>query len=57
MKEKINAVYETLQKLNIQPTRDNMSKLLGCLNVLQEVFEEIKEMEDRSHERPKDCTG
>lgn len=38
---KIQAVINTLESLNIPATYDNMNKLLGCLQALAEVRDAI----------------
>ena len=38
---KIQAIMNTLQELNIPATVDNMSKLLGCQQLLAEVRDEL----------------
>lgn len=45
MKEKLKAIYSTLQTLSITTTYDNMNKLLGCLQALQEVYDELSQEE------------
>lgn len=50
MKEKLKAVYSTLQTLNIPPTYDNLNKLLGCLQALSEVYDELEREEKRNVE-------
>ena len=57
MKEKINACYQRIQTLDIQPTKNNMEKLLQTLYELKEVFDElVKEETDngRTEDRPAD---
>ena len=41
MREKLAAVFERLQTLDIQPTEENMKKLLLTLNDLREIYEEL----------------
>ena len=52
MKNKIKAVIDTLQKLNIQSTYDNMSKLIGCIQVLDDIYKEldIAERKDKNED-------
>ena len=45
MKEKLKAIYSTLQTLSIATTYDNMNKLLGCLQALREVYDELSQEE------------
>ena len=45
MKEKIEAAYNRLQQLEIQPTLPNMEKLLQSLYDLREVYQELERME------------
>ena len=44
---KIQAVINTLQSLNIPATVDNMGKLLGCVQVLDEVKNNLGRKEDQ----------
>ena len=37
MEDRLMAVINTLQTLNIQPTVENMQTLLGCIQVLSQV--------------------
>ena len=46
MKEKISAIYERLQTLDILPTKRNMEKLITTLYELEEVFKEIERTEN-----------
>ena len=39
---KVNAVLNTLQELDIKPTYENMNKLFGCFHVLADVRDELK---------------
>ena len=39
---KINAVINTLQAMTIPSTEDNLTKMLGCLQVLTEVKEALE---------------
>ena len=59
MKEKINACYERLQKLAIQPTKNNMEILLQTLYDLQEVYRELEGTENAGTENraPSDSDG
>jgi len=41
MKERLAAIFERLQTLDIQPTEENMKKLLLTLNDLREIYEEL----------------
>jgi len=43
--EELQKVINTLELLDIRPTYDNMSKLLGCMQVLVEVRDDIKKQE------------
>jgi len=43
--EELQKVINTLELLDIRPTYDNMSKLLGCMQVLAEVRDDIKKQE------------
>lgn len=45
MRKKIEACFKRLQTLSIQPTRDNMEKLLQTLYDLEEVYNKLKEDE------------
>ena len=40
----IQAIISTLESLNITPTYDNMSKLLGCMQVLEGIRDKLKDM-------------
>lgn len=40
--EKLRAIRQTLEKLHIEATYDNMSKLLGCLQALDALIEEAE---------------
>ena len=46
MKEKLEKIYERLQRLNIQPTKDNMEILLQTLYDIREVYNALKEAEE-----------
>ena len=46
MTEKLEACFDRLQTLNIQPTQSNMEKLLQTLYDLKEVYEKLKEGEN-----------
>jgi len=41
MKQKIKAVIDTLQTLTIKTTYDNMAKLVGCIQTLDDVYKEM----------------
>ena len=41
MDQQIRNVMATLQTLDIKPTYDNMNKLLGCLQVLDNVWNSL----------------
>ena len=43
MKEKIEACFDRLQKLDIKPTLNNMELLVQTLYDLREVYNELKE--------------
>ena len=45
MKDKINAVFEALKKLNIAATPGNVSIMTGVYNMLKEVYAELEEKE------------
>ena len=42
MIEKLKAVFERLQVLDIKPTKRNMENLLQCLYDLQDVYNELE---------------
>lgn len=44
--EKIQAVINTLETLDIKSTFDNTNKMLGCFQVLAEVRDAIKSVEE-----------
>lgn len=53
MKEKLEAVYNRLQTLDIKPTKTNMESLLRCLYDLQEVYKGLtKEAEPDGTDGP-----
>jgi hypothetical protein len=54
MKEKLKAIYSTLQTLSITTTYDNMNKLLGCLQALQQVYDELSQEEHTNVESSSD---
>ena len=43
MKEKLEAIFERLQSLDIKATKDNMEKLLQTLYDLQDIYRRITE--------------
>ena len=45
---KIQAVINTLQSLNIPATMDNMGKLMGCVQVLEEVKNNLNRKEEQN---------
>ena len=45
MKDKINAVYERLQTIDIMPTKGNLEKLLQSLYDLRDVYNDLERME------------
>ena len=45
-REKIEACFNRLQTLQIQPTKTNMEKLLQTLYELKEVYDEMGENDD-----------
>lgn len=47
MKEKLAAIFERLQTLDILPTEENMGKLLMTLHELREIYTEL---EGKEHE-------
>lgn len=48
MKEKLEACFERLQNLDIQPTLSNMEKLVQTLYDLREIYKELGENDGRS---------
>lgn len=42
---KIQAVINTLQELDMKPSYTNMDKMLGCLQTLVQVRDSLKEVE------------
>lgn len=46
---KIQAVINTLEGLDIKSTFDNMNKLLGCQQTLADVRDELKRMEVKAN--------
>lgn len=47
LKQDIQNVIATLETLDIKPTYDNMSKLLGCMQVLANVRDRLNEQEEK----------
>ena len=43
---KIRAVISTLEVLDIRSTYDNMNRLLGCMQTLTDVCDQLKEVPD-----------
>ena len=43
VKEKLAGCYERLQTIDIQPTKNNMEKLLQTLYDLEEIYQNIEE--------------
>lgn len=41
MRERIQLVIDTLQSLDIRSSYDNMRKLLGCINELNDVISKL----------------
>lgn len=53
LKEKINAVINTLQTLEIKSEYNTMNKLVGCLQVLSQVSKELDNVnQNTSSEEP-----
>ena len=53
MLEKLERIFDNLQEIEIKATRNNMRILLGALNLLQEVYFDLKqEKEGARDERP-----
>ena len=48
MKEKIDAVFNILQQLELKPTPNNTSIMCGVYNTLREVYQKLEEMEAKS---------
>lgn len=48
MKEKLEACFQRLQNLDIQPTLSNMEKLVQTLYDLREIYKELEEDDGRS---------
>ena len=44
MPEKLNAAFQRLQTLGIQPTLENLQKLLQSLYDIREVYDELMKM-------------
>lgn len=51
MKEKIEACFERLQSLEIQPTLSNMEKLVQTLYDLRDVYKQMEQEEERNADR------
>ena len=47
--EKIQAVINTLEDLDIKSTFNNMNKLLGCQGTLAEVRDELMKAQEEKH--------
>ena len=45
---KIQAVINTLQSLNIPATMENMGKLMGCIQILDEVKNDLNRKEEQN---------
>jgi len=45
MKEKLSAIYDRLQDLDLKPTKHNMETLLQTLYDLQEIYRELNREE------------
>lgn len=43
---KIQAIINTLEELEIKATHSNMDKLLGCMQVLAEIRDELMEVDN-----------
>lgn len=43
MKEKINAIFEALQSLEMKPTPSNVSIMNGVYAFLREIYQEMEE--------------
>lgn len=53
LSEKIQAVIKTLEMLTITATYDNLNKMLGCLQTLIEIRDDLKkEQEIKTGEEP-----
>lgn len=53
IKEKINAVINTLQTLDIKSEYNNMNKLVGCMQVLSQINKELDNFnQNTSSEEP-----
>lgn len=50
MKEKIQQIYNNLNSLNITSSRTNCTILLSSMNLLQEVYDEILNSENKSED-------
>lgn len=46
--ERIQAVMDTLQQLDMKPSFDNMNKLLGCLQVLADVRDNLQKGDNKN---------
>lgn len=42
MEENLKLLLNTLQSLEIKSTESNLSKLLGCIQLIQQMQEELK---------------
>lgn len=51
MKDKINAVYDALQELDMKPTPNNTSIMAGVYRVLKDVYAELEEKEGKDDGR------
>lgn len=52
MKEKLEACFNRLQTLEIQPTLANMEKLVQTLYELREMYNELEENDGRAETDP-----
>lgn len=52
MKEKLEACFNRLQTLEIQPTLTNMEKLVQTLYELREMYNELEENDGRAETDP-----
>ena len=43
MKEEIEAIFDVLQKLDINPTQHNVTILFGVFNSLKKIYKEMEE--------------
>ena len=51
MKEKIDACFQRLQSLEIQPTLSNMEKLVQTLYDLRDVYQQMAKEEEQNADR------